>query len=51
MNFSLMGNLSNWQMSELCLGKAPKKEIHISLKRNMHTYNKIDANITQYHLA
>lgn len=26
MNFSLMGNLLNWQTWELCLGKAPKKK-------------------------
>lgn len=28
MNFSLMGNLLNWQMWELCLGKAPIKKKH-----------------------
>lgn len=32
MNFSLMGNLLNWQTWELCLGKAPIKNISRKFK-------------------
>lgn len=37
MNFSLMGNLLNWQRWGLCLGKAPvggKKKPHIFKKKH-----------------
>lgn len=48
MNFSLMDNLLNWQMWELCLGKAPKKnQKHTSLKRACIFFYKISTNITQ----
>lgn len=52
MNFSSMGNLLNWQMWELCLGKAPIKKIfHVSLmlhiSLNMTSYYKFSTNITQ----
>lgn len=36
MNFSLMGNLLNWQTWELCLGKAPTKKIPHKFK--IHAY-------------
>lgn len=37
MNFSLMGNLLNWQTWELCLGKAPKKKNPYKFKKK-HAY-------------